>query len=189
MGKYLDHKETWKNCTACALSQYRTKIVLAKGKIPCDVLFIGEAPGQSEDLIGKPFEGPAGDLLETIINRRTELGTLRLAYTNLVACIPKDEDGDKLMEPSKESLVACQTRLHEMIVLSRTKHVVCVGKLSMKWLKKMTEKSKQLQKQVTHWYEIIHPAAILRADVSQQGLAIQKTGVILQDVYLNFVPF
>jgi uracil-DNA glycosylase family 4 len=43
------------------------RVVLVRGSVPCDVLFIGEAPGQSEDVVGRPFVGPAGKLLDRII--------------------------------------------------------------------------------------------------------------------------
>jgi len=40
------HKSNWQNCTNCYLSETRSKVILGKGKLPCDVLFVGEAPGQ-----------------------------------------------------------------------------------------------------------------------------------------------
>ena len=50
----------------CAAAQHR---VLYRGKVPCHVLFVGEAPGQSEDSVGRPFEGPAGGKLDQIVER------------------------------------------------------------------------------------------------------------------------
>lgn len=66
---WLDHVEKWKDCQRCPLAQQRSNIVLARGTVPCDVLFIGEAPGASEDALGLPFVGPAGHLLNQIIER------------------------------------------------------------------------------------------------------------------------
>lgn len=64
---YSSHVERWKDCEGCSLRDRRTRVVLYRGKIPCDVLFIGEAPGESEDVVGVPFVGPAGKLLDAMI--------------------------------------------------------------------------------------------------------------------------
>lgn len=67
MTTWLDHVEKWRDCTACPLHCQRSNICLARGSVPCAVLFIGEAPGQVEDALGQPFRGPAGRLLDQII--------------------------------------------------------------------------------------------------------------------------
>ena len=103
--KWKDHKEKWINCYGCDLCEQRDKVVLLRGKIPCDVLFIGEAPGVSEDTLGKPFVGPAGTLLDNIIEE-SDPGELKLAWTNVIACIPKDDDGHKVKEPPRYSIEA-----------------------------------------------------------------------------------
>lgn len=148
----------------------------------------------SEDVLGKPFVGPAGKLLDEIIAAAldkagaevdsggfTPWGSpinvwspadVRIAFTNLVACIPLGGDGAKTAEPTKESIEACRERLEEFITLAMPKLVVCVGKLAEKHLPIYWEGPK---------VEITHPAAILRADVSQKGLLIQKCIVTLAD--------
>ena len=55
MSAWTDHVSRWHDCTACPLHQQRDQIVLARGTVPCDILFIGEAPGASEDVLGVPF--------------------------------------------------------------------------------------------------------------------------------------
>lgn len=64
---YSSHVERWKDCGGCSLCDRRTRVVLYRGKVPCDVLFVGEAPGESEDVVGVPFVGPAGKLLDSMI--------------------------------------------------------------------------------------------------------------------------
>jgi uracil-DNA glycosylase len=91
------HVNRWGDCQQCELHRVRHKVVLARGRVPCDVLFIGEAPGASEDVLGLPFVGPAGHMLDYIIERsigehnelRKEKGLpgLRVAMTNLVCCM------------------------------------------------------------------------------------------------------
>lgn len=182
---YQQHVAKWKGCQLCSYCETRRNVVLVRGKLPCDVLFIGEAPGPSEDALGKPFIGPAGKLLDEMIADSFH-SEVRLAFTNLVACIPKNgESGKKFDEPSKEAIAACSDRLSEIIEIAQPSAIVCVGKLSTKYLMDNPE-SYPL---INSWVEIIHPAAILRADVTMKGLMCQKTVAILSDLASSFVPF
>lgn len=67
MTRYQLHVQNWKDCDRCFLSKRRSRVCHLRGKVPCDVLFVGEAPGKSEDVLGKPFVGPAGQLLDRIV--------------------------------------------------------------------------------------------------------------------------
>lgn len=168
------HVVKWKDCKRCSLCEQRNKVVLARGKIPCDILFIGEAPGASEDVLGKPFIGPAGKLLDAIIQSGLR-EDLTFAMTNLVACIPKGDDGNKIGEPEKENIKACMPRLEEFVSICKPQAVVAVGKLSQKHTRCAFGCSQSI-------IGMIHPAAILRMDVSQKGLGIQRCVVALQDL-------
>lgn len=64
---YQQHVADWRACTGCTLSERRNRVVLFRGSVPCDVLFVGEAPGESEDVVGTPFVGPAGKFLDGMI--------------------------------------------------------------------------------------------------------------------------
>ena len=181
MTPWLEFKNKWKDCDKCPLCNTRDKIVLAKGKIPCDVLFVGEAPGVSEDILGIPFVGPAGKLLDDWIETALDIpnsDTLnlppRMAFTNLVCCIPLGDDGQKTNEPDKKDIKACNPRLVEFIKLCKPQHIVCVGKLAFKHCPRIDG---------IGYTEIVHPAAVLRAEVGQQGLLIQRSVVILQDLF------
>lgn len=181
---YQQHKKKWSECTDCLLCEGRTKVVIAKGTIPCDILFIGEAAGVSEDIIGKPFVGPAGKLLHNIIdqtlgpiNEQLEV-PLTIAFTNLVCCIPLDEGGDKVSEPPDEAIRACQPRLKEFIRIAKPKLLIAVGDLADSYL------SPDYRFAIKHklpWEKIKHPAAILRSNWSQQGLEVQKCRMRLRD--------
>lgn len=180
---YQEHKDAWKGCRECNLCQGRKSVVLARGNIPCDVLFIGEAPGESEDVLGRPFIGPAGKLLDEILERASEglvTGTadgdeheLTFCYTNLVACIPRS-DG-KITQPEEHQIRACARRLEEMIKLANPKLIVCVGKLAEKWIKEGAEDNGIATVSITH------PAAILRMHVTERGLAMQNCERDLRD--------
>lgn len=182
MTPYQLHKKNWSNCTRCSLHLTRQNVVLAKGSIPCDVLLIGEAPGESENAIGSPFVGPAGKVLDQIIEKARSIyvngdsGVLRYAFTNLVGCIPLRE-GEK-QEPKKESIEACAPRLTEMVEMCGPRLMVAVGALSEKWLPNV------MYGPIDHPATIIgitHPAAILRADISRRGVMFQQAVVTLAD--------
>lgn len=165
------HKERWSVCKRCRLHRSRIRTVLFKGQLPCDVLFIGEAPGASEDVIGRPFVGPAGKVLDRMIEQSIPDG-IRYGVTNLIACIPRDEHGDKVVEPPDWAIRRCRARLQEVFEMARPDLYVLVGKHAAKYVELPTG---------AFYVEVIHPAAILRMDVSQQGLAFQRNVITITD--------
>lgn len=181
---YKEYKSKWKDCSKCGLCESRYKIVLARGTIPADVIFIGEAPGQSEDTLGRPFVGPAGKLLDSMVEKATESleKPIRCIYTNLVSCIPLDPNvpTKKMTEPPDWAIKACGDRLNELINLADPRAIIMVGKLSAKWCPKIVKRDFEFSA------DILHPAAILRADISQQGMAVQKTIITLEDLFWKF---
>ena len=181
MSPYARHALKWSRCELCELCSRRDNVVLARGTIPCDLLFIGEAPGASEDAIGRPFIGPAGKLLDQIIDTAVATCCLRIAMTNLVACIPKNEDNTKLKEPTSESINACRSRVEELIDIARPSALVAVGTLATTHL--------DSQKIGLPVYPVIHPAAILRMSPVQKGMAIQRCIIAVEKANLEVVPF
>lgn len=170
--------------------------MLARGQIPCDVLFIGEAPGVSEDLLGQPFIGPAGKLLDQQIAEALENVPgleLRICFTNLICCIPK-EDGKKVGEPSKDSVEACKGRLREFVHLCKPRLVVLVGDHAKKYIAGQADFSYSDDDLDLPWLDgdllrfecITHPAAILRAREKDQvrvELMYNRVVVILESVF------
>lgn len=186
MSRWSNHVAKWSTCTLCPLHETRHNVVLARGNLPCDVLFCGEAPGPGEDMLGKPFVGPAGKLLDRMIREvhksMPQTEKLRLAFTNLVACIPIDiEEGGKFAEPPKESIEECAPRLLELVEIAKPRLIVRTGVLAKKWVNKYTREA--TDELGTAFVDIVHPAAILRADISQRGLAIQKVIITLADAF------
>lgn len=195
---YQHHRECWKDCTRCHLHETRNRVVLARGVLPCDILFVGEAPGKSEDVlrggipgIGRPFVGPAGQLLDDIIAESIgkakgrewyDYGPMhpasryRYALTNLVACIPVDpETGSKDGQPKPVSIKACAPRLVELFRLAKPRLVVAVGGLSSTWLDRnrqanVWKAAKWSPTKFPPMVDILHPAYILRKSLSQKRL-------------------
>lgn len=177
---YAQHRDDWLTCTRCPLHEHRRNVVLCRGKIPADVLFVGEAPGESEDVLGSPFKGPAGQLLDEMIADAFSDLDMRVAFTNLVGCIPHGEDGNKYDVP-KEALKACRPRLVELCKLVKPRLVVQVGVLSAKhWTVKDWEALID-RDVVPTFVKIDHPAFILRSSEADRGLLVQRCVVVLSD--------
>ncbi len=178
-----EHVEKWKDCQRCPLSQQRHRICLARGVVPCDVLFVGIAPGSNENTHGRPFVGPAGKLLDRIIEQamwEVEDGKPAWTYalTNLVACFPAIAKAEGVNDPELSEIAACRPRLLEFANIAGPLLVVRVGSL--------------VGEQVHHdgggkFYgadvcDIVHPAAILKGKVplAQKEMAVQRAAVVLR---------
>lgn len=170
MSTWADHVSRWKDCQACPLCHQRDRICLARGVVPCDVLFIGEAPGASEDAIGQPFVGPAGRLLDQIIERSMYL-TATHALTNLVCCFPREAKERGENEPEHNEILACRPRLIEFVNIAQPRLIVCVGSLAAEYINHHDS---------VPCVDIVHPAAILRMPLAQKQMAAQKTIVVLR---------
>lgn len=183
------HVAQWINCQRCPLCKVRKNVVLARGSIPADVLLIGEGPGESEDVIGQPFVGPAGKLLDNLIEQalmsvQSTEGepTIRIAWTNIVACIPKSEETKrKNAEPLPKEIDACAPRLEELISLAKPKLIIAVGDVAAK------EGKRRGWDKIAKVVHIIHPARLLRLDVSQLGLQVQRCRIQLTDALASLV--
>ena len=175
------HRERWQNCDRCELCETRKRIVLLRGRVPCSVLFVGEAPGASEDVLGRPFMGPAGHLLDNIISN-SEMADVDVAFTNLVGCIPIDpNEGRKVKQPHKEHVKACEDRLLEVIQLCKPWAIVALGDFTFKTLDKMDLDGLKVVK-------VMHPAGILRMDQMNKPLAIQQAEITLTDLVEELFP-
>jgi uracil-DNA glycosylase family 4 len=173
------HQRRWENCQLCKLADTRRHVVLARGRIPCDVLFVGEAPGLSEDVLGQPFVGPAGQLLDQIIQTALSGREYRIAFTNIVACLPTGEEGLKAGEPERECIKACAPRLQQFVNLCDPRLIVTVGALAAKNLPIGCLLNPDGSRR--EFIDVMHPAAILRMDVTQKPLAIKRAVIILSD--------
>ena len=180
MSAWTEHVACWKDCTRCPLSQQRSNIVLARGQVPCDVCIIGEAPGVSEDALGLPFVGPAGHLLDQIIERALP-PTVRYALTNLVCCFPAEAKARGDNEPEHGEILACRPRLVEFIKLCRPRLVVLVGALAEQYAHGSDTPEWLPNGSTLKYCHIVHPAHILaRLPLAQKQMAVQKCIVVIR---------
>ncbi|MEW6753581.1 MAG: uracil-DNA glycosylase [Candidatus Latescibacterota bacterium] len=149
-------------CTRCCLSQSRTRFVFGTGDPQAGILFIGEGPGQEEDLQGEPFVGPAGQLLDRIIGA---MGMRRdqVYIANMVKCRPP---GNR--DPSPDELEACRPYLDRQIEIIRPRVICTLGRIAAQALLSSAAPLGRLRGRL-HSYRGIpvvctyHPAALLRS--------------------------
>ena len=139
------------SCRKCKLHQFRRNMVKGRGVIPADILFLGEAPGRSEDLIGEAFIGRSGKLLDKMI-QDTGIGDVSFYITNTVMCRPCDSRDSANREPSSSEVLACMSNIYLVINEVNPSIIILVGKVAEKYYGKEFPDACKIQ----------HPAFILR---------------------------
>jgi uracil-DNA glycosylase family 4 len=138
------------NCTKCGLHQYRRNVVVGRGVLPCDVLFIGEAPNRADDLLGEPFVGLSGKLLDKMI---IDAGlTNNYFITNTIFCRPCDNADSENREPSLQERAMCRSNVMRIAVKARPRIVVFIGRMAQA----------AFRKEFTNHVTIIHPEFVLK---------------------------
>lgn len=112
-------------CTQCSLSQYRTNWVFGSGDPNADIVFVGEAPGEQEDLQGIPFVGRAGILLTKIL-KAAYFEREEVYICNVVKCRPP---GNR--NPSTEEMQSCRIHLEQQLRTIRPKIICALGRIAI----------------------------------------------------------
>ena len=122
---FTELKEDCLKCEKCPLAPTRTQVVFGVGNENADILFVGEGPGENEDLQGEPFVGKAGQLLDKYL-QVIDLDRKKNIYiANIVKCRPpKNRDPEATEQDSCIEWLRCQTRL------IKPKIIVCLGRIS-----------------------------------------------------------
>ncbi|NLY42828.1 MAG: uracil-DNA glycosylase [Clostridiaceae bacterium] len=148
-------------CTKCALSQSRKKVVFGEGNRNASLIFVGEGPGADEDSTGRPFVGRAGQLLTKGIEA---IGLKRedVFIANIVKCRPP---GNRV--PLEEEAQACIPYLRNQVALIKPRIIVCLGATAMKYIidnnARISEIRGQWIERKGYWLiATFHPAALLR---------------------------
>jgi len=155
------------HCSKCGLCSTRTNVVFGVGNREADILFVGEGPGEQEDLQGEPFVGPAGKLLDEMLCI-IDLDRKKNCYiANIVKCRPPQN-----RDPAPEEQDACIGYLRNQVALIKPKIIVCLGRIAaMKLIREdyriTREHGQWTQKNGVWMTAIYHPSALLR-DVSKR---------------------
>ena len=155
------------SCTRCGLCETRHNVVFGVGNREADVMFVGEGPGEQEDLKGEPFVGPAGKLLDDMLSI-IDLSRQDNCYiANIVKCRPPQN-----RDPLETEQDACIGYLQEQIALVKPKILVCLGRIAAQ---RLIDPEYRITRQHGTWVQrggiwmtaIYHPSALLR-DVSKR---------------------
>ena len=153
-------------CTRCRLCQTRNNVVFGVGDINADVMFVGEGPGEQEDLKGEPFVGAAGKLLDDMLSI-IDLDRTNCYIANIVKCRPP---GNR--DPQDDEQDACIDYLRNQVALIKPKIIVCLGRVAAKRLiypdfKITKEHGMWINRNGIWMTAIYHPSALLR-DLSKR---------------------
>lgn len=159
---WIQLKTSVTRCTACSLCKDRTKTVFGIGDENTDWLCVGEAPGGEEDVRGEPFVGPAGKLLDNMLEAINLKRGKNIYITNIVKCRPP---GNRNPDPSEAQ--QCEPYLTRQIELVKPKLIIALGKIAAQNLLNTGSTIASLRGKLHEYLGIplivtYHPAYLLR---------------------------
>ena len=166
MMDWNDLQKTCMSCTRCGLCDTRHNVVFGVGPRDADIMFVGEGPGEQEDLQGEPFVGPAGHLLDNMLSI-IDLNRENSYIANIVKCRPP-----RNRDPLETEQEACIGYLRNQVALIQPKIIVCLGRIAAK---RLIDPEYRITREHGVWTEkggiwmtaIYHPSALLR-DVTKR---------------------
>ena len=158
------------DCRACDLWQHGTQTVFGEGAQGAKVIFVGEQPGDKEDLEGKPFIGPAGALLDKALVE-AGIDRAKVYVTNAVKHFKWEPRGKRRIhkKPNAAEIAACRPWLEAEIAVLKPKVVVCLGATAAQALLgrdfRVTQHRGEFVESSIAPYVMatVHPSSILRA--------------------------
>ena len=149
-------------CTKCDLAKTRKQVIFGEGNLNANIMIIGEAPGNDEDIQGRPFVGKSGQLLDKILAACAFNRTNHVFISNIVKCHPPQN-----RVPSVDEAAICMPYLLEQIELINPKILVLLGATSLKY---MAGSEYRITRDRGKWINlngrlampVFHPAALLR---------------------------
>ena len=173
-------KHDCKNCRACSLGETRHNLVFGDGNEQAEVMLIGEGPGEQEDLKGIPFVGPAGKLLDDMLEM-IDLDRGKVYIANIVKCRPP-----RNRDPLNVEQEACRPWLNRQIVLVDPKIIVCLGRIAAMSL---IREDFRITREHGQWFNVgarrimatYHPSALLR-DVDKRPEAFMDLRALRKEI-------
>lgn len=161
MLQWTELEAACRSCQKCALAETRTNVVFGEGNPQAEVLFVGEGPGENEDLTGRPFVGRGGKLLDDMLSL-IDLDRSNIFIANMVKCRPP-----KNRDPLNVEMEACIDHLRNQVALIRPKIIVCLGRIAAM---RLIRSDFKISKEHGQWFDkagvkmmaLYHPAALLR---------------------------
>lgn len=149
------------SCKGCGLWETRNHVVFGVGNRNADLMFVGEGPGEQEDLKGEPFVGPAGQLLDDMLSI-IDIDRSKCYIANIVKCRPP-----RNRDPLEQEQEACMDYLRNQIALVQPKVIVCLGRIAAM---RLIDPNYRITREHGQWVQrgnfflsaIYHPSALLR---------------------------
>ena len=168
------------DCRLCGLCETRRNLVFGVGSEQAEIMFIGEGPGEQEDIQGVPFVGPAGKLLDDMLSM-IDLDRTKVYIANIVKCRPP---GNR--DPQENEQAACRQWLYRQIKLVDPKIIVCLGRIAAKAL---MDENFRITREHGEFRDIggrryvatYHPSALLR-DISKRPEAFMDLRGIRKEI-------
>ena len=168
-------REEARKCTACPLWKHATQTVFGEGPGSARVLLVGEQPGDQEDRQGRPFVGPAGQLLDRALEA-AGIDRRSVFVTNVVKHFKWELRGKRRLhkKPIQREIDACMQWLEREIATLQPRVIVCLGATAAQALLgpqfRVTTQRGQLvpSKLATYVFATIHPSAILRLEGEEE---------------------
>ena len=165
------------NCKKCGLCETRTNVVFGMGNPDSKVLFIGEGPGENEDLQGKPFVGRGGMLLDKMLAVVDLSREKNIYIANMVKCRPP-----KNRDPLPEEEEACMAYLRQQVEILQPKILVCLGRIAAQ---RIISPDFRITKDHGKWYErgnmkimaTFHPSALLRDPRKKEDMLVDMKNI------------
>ena len=162
-------RQSVKNCRACHLCNDATQAVFGMGPQNARLVLVGEQPGDREDIEGKPFVGPAGELLNALL-RHASIKRRDVYFTNVVKHFKFERQGKRRLhkKPDSREIYACRPWLESELMVLQPKTMICLGATAAQALLGRDFRLSQQRGDihVTEWSERTmatwHPSAILR---------------------------
>jgi uracil-DNA glycosylase len=170
-------KEAAAGCTACPLHETGTQTVFGEGTSKAEVMFVGEQPGDQEDLQGKPFVGPAGKLLDKALDE-AGIDRTQVYVTNVVKHFKWQARGKRRIhqKPNWSEIAACRPWLDAELELVEPRVLVCLGATAAQALlgrdfRVSRQRGEPVDSDLAdNVLATVHPSSILRADEDQREL-------------------
>lgn len=154
-------KEYVLNCKKCELFKTRTNVVFGDGNINSNIMLIGEAPGEQEDLKGIPFVGKAGQLLDKML-ASINLDRTKVYICNMLKCRPP-----KNRNPKEEEMQVCIDFLRRQFLIVKPKLIILLGSVASRFLLDETFSMNKshgvvFERKGVLFVPTFHPSALLR---------------------------
>ena len=161
-------------CKACDLWKTGTQTVFGEGKPTSTVMFIGEQPGNQEDLQGRPFVGPAGNLLDKALEE-AGIDRSRVYVTNVVKHFKWEPRGKRRIhkKPNAAEINACRPWLQAEIDVIKPRVIICLGSTAAQAVigpkfRVSTQRATFVQSDLAPFVTAtVHPSSILRAPTDE----------------------